>query len=516
LNSALNYGGVTLSNSVTGTGNMVLSASPTLTGTLTAAAANFSGLVTPAAAIKLTANTFVTPSSGEGTINAAGNTGLYMAGFGSTYDLTLANRAGSGVGYIFANTTNFGFAGNVGIGMTPARTLDVTGTFGVTGASTLGGTLTAAAANWSGIQTINATTSGATSAMTIKGTTYSLLSIQKGADAQSAGFQLMNAANTQQWFVGMSESTNDYVWYNAPASAERVRITAAGSLLVGTTSSWTGCAAEFRAAGNALSSYNTTTSGTAFVSRVDNTGAKLATWNYNGSDVGTITTDGTNIAYNAVGALIFGTNGTTEVARFSTSGNLLVGATTAASTTRIYAYSTADSSMFSGNATFASQTNDVCLMRSARNTTNGSYNYFTAYNDGAGGYRFKVLDSGNVQNVNNSYGALSDLKVKQDIVLAASQWDDIKAIGQIVRKYHLKSDPEGPLQIGLVAQELQLISPGLVFSTPDRTPDEGDLGTETLGVNYSVLYMKAVKALGEALERIETLETRLAALENKS
>ena len=34
-----------------------------------------------------------------------------------------------------------------------------------------------------------------------------------------------------------------------------------------------------------------------------------------------------------------------------------------------------------------------------------------------------------------------------------------------------------------------------------------------LGVNYSVLYMKAVKALGEAMERIEALESRVAALE---
>jgi hypothetical protein len=42
---AITYGGVTLSNSVTGTGNMVLSASPTVTGTLTAAAANFSSTV---------------------------------------------------------------------------------------------------------------------------------------------------------------------------------------------------------------------------------------------------------------------------------------------------------------------------------------------------------------------------------------------------------------------------------------------------------------------------------------
>jgi len=45
IGGALTYGGVTLNNAVTGTGNMVLSASPTLTGTITAAAANFSGAV---------------------------------------------------------------------------------------------------------------------------------------------------------------------------------------------------------------------------------------------------------------------------------------------------------------------------------------------------------------------------------------------------------------------------------------------------------------------------------------
>jgi len=43
LSAALTYGGVTLSNAVTGTGNMVLSASPTLTGTLAAASGTFSG-----------------------------------------------------------------------------------------------------------------------------------------------------------------------------------------------------------------------------------------------------------------------------------------------------------------------------------------------------------------------------------------------------------------------------------------------------------------------------------------
>jgi len=35
----------------------------------------------------------------------------------------------------------------------------------------------------------------------------------------------------------------------------------------------------------------------------------------------------------------------------------------------------------------------------------------------------------------------------------------------------------------------------------------------TLGVKYSILYMKAVKALQEAMTRIETLEAKVATLE---
>ena len=41
-----------------------------------------------------------------------------------------------------------------------------------------------------------------------------------------------------------------------------------------------------------------------------------------------------------------------------------------------------------------------------------------------------------------------------------------------------------------------------------------DLGTTTKSVKYSILYMKAVKALQEAMERIETLEAKVTALEN--
>jgi len=121
-----------------------------------------------------------------------------------------------------------------------------------------------------------------------------------------------------------------------------------------------------------------------------------------------------------------------------------------------------------------------------------------------------IWGNGNIVNANNSYGSSSDIKLKQNISLASSQWDDVKTLGTLVSKYSLISDKTNKLQIGFIAQDVQKICPGLVYETPDRDEKNNLTGTTTLGVNYSIAYMKAFKALSEALERIETLEARLA------
>ena len=51
---------------------------------------------------------------------------------------------------------------------------------------------------------------------------------------------------------------------------------------------------------------------------------------------------------------------------------------------------------------------------------------------------------------------------------------------------------------------------GIVEQNKDR-----DSGETFKSVKYSVLYMKAVKALQEAMARIETLEAKVATLESK-
>jgi hypothetical protein len=177
--------------------------------------------------------------------------------------------------------------------------------------------------------------------------------------------------------------------------------------------------------------------------------------------------------------------------------------------------------------------NTVLTLGSNANNTS-SYHFICAT---GGADKLYIYGNGNVQNTNNSYGAISDIKIKQDIIDASSQWNDIKNVR--VRKFKYKNDPTGFLHIGVVAQELEQVSPNLIDEhqdsekvevpvlddngnpvlnedgTPQVKEERIPLDTTTKSVKYSILYMKAIKALQEAMERIETLEAKVTTLENK-
>jgi len=203
----------------------------------------------------------------------------------------------------------------------------------------------------------------------------------------------------------------------------------------------------------------------------------------------------------------------TEAMRITKDQRLFIGSTSSYDGAKVEIKQTGNANTLAVRATSGSYANDVLMIKADRNTTNGTFKAITYYNLGGGAQRFRVEDSGNVKNSNNSYGSLSDIKLKENIVDAGSQWDDLKAFR--VRKYNFKADAghSTHTQIGLIAQEAELVSPGLVSDDRDQDADGNDLGTVTKSVNYSVLYMKAVKALQEAMDRIETLETKVAALE---
>ena len=141
-------------------------------------------------------------------------------------------------------------------------------------------------------------------------------------------------------------------------------------------------------------------------------------------------------------------------------------------------------------------------------TNNTSYAFFSGSN--FNGQRAAIYGNGAYGSQPNTYGGLSDIKLKENIVSASSQWDDVKNIEVV--NYNLIGE-EGK-HLGVIAQQAEQVSPGLVDEVPDKD-EEGNLtGETTKFVKYSILYMKAVKALQEAMERIETLEAEVAALKN--
>ena len=155
---------------------------------------------------------------------------------------------------------------------------------------------------------------------------------------------------------------------------------------------------------------------------------------------------------------------------------------------------------------------DTCVLGSFRNTTNGSYRFLTCVRQGFA-YSLFIYDSGSVANATGSYGGISDEKVKENIVDATPKLDKLKQV-RIVN-YNLKNDPEKTKMLGVVAQEVEQIFPGLIQEDADKDSEGNDLGTTTKSVKYSIFVPMLIKAMQEQQEIIGKLEARLAALEAK-
>nr|BAR37472.1 hypothetical protein [uncultured Mediterranean phage uvMED] len=217
-------------------------------------------------------------------------------------------------------------------------------------------------------------------------------------------------------------------------------------------------------------------------------------------------------AYEGGAALIFSTsasdNATTERMRITSAGQVGIGETSLGNNT-LYVKGNTGSPL----VTFYDQ----------RSTS--TFDVFAINSDHAGTEtrHFLIEADGDVFNTFNSYGSLSDRKFKENETDANSQWNDIKKLK--IKNYNLKISPDKQL-LGVIAQDLEASGMnGLVKDKPDVLYTEtetlpegknvGDIKEESYKeVKYSVLYMKSVKALQEAMDRIETLEAKVTALEN--
>jgi hypothetical protein len=144
---------------------------------------------------------------------------------------------------------------------------------------------------------------------------------------------------------------------------------------------------------------------------------------------------------------------------------------------------------------------------------------FTGWNTASattsGNFCFNVTSNGNVTNSNNSYGPISDIKLKENIVDASPKLDDLMKV-RIVN-YNLKAELgyESYKQIGVIAQELEQVFPGLVDEFNDRDVNGNELGTTTKSVKMSVFVPMLIKAIQELNQKVNEQQQTINSLINR-
>ena len=107
---------------------------------------------------------------------------------------------------------------------------------------------------------------------------------------------------------------------------------------------------------------------------------------------------------------------------------------------------------------------------------------------------------------NGTVGTPSDIRLKKNVETTRDGYLSDLANLRVV-KYHWKTQEDTePKELGLIAQEVEKIFPGLIHT-------EGEGSDEVKEIKRSVLPFMLLKALQEAIAKIETLETKVAALE---
>ena len=265
------------------------------------------------------------------------------------------------------------------------------------------------------------------------------------------------------WDIG--NNSTSVVFYDSTAAAERMRINSSGYVGIGTT----GPTAPLNVS---------TTSGT--IARF------AATTNTAALEINSPVANYIALKAMVGDGLIFSTNNT-EKMRIDTSGNLLVGTSTANGV-----------GLTLGNQAANSGVPYIVFNKSLSGTVVVQYFYY----NGVG------VGSITTSNTATAYVTSSDYRLKEDWQPMSGSVDRVKALKPVNFAWKL----DGSRVDGFLAHEAQAVVPEAVTGTHNEVDADGNPVMQ--GIDQSKLVPLLTAALQEAITKIEALEARVATLES--
>jgi hypothetical protein len=239
-------------------------------------------------------------------------------------------------------------------------------------------------------------------------------------------------------------------------------------------------------------------------------GSRLGTLTFHGADgtsfieAATVAgeVDGTPGTNDMPGRLVFSTTADgaaspTERMRISSNGNVGIGAVGVAA--RLAATSTGTD--YAGYFSYPVSTGQGIGINS---TGVGGSNAVFFFNNGA------TVGSISTSSSSTSYNTSSDYRLKENVVPLTGA---VNRLNQLqVHRFNFIADPDKIVD-GFIAHEAQAVVPECVTGTKDEVDADGNPVYQ--GIDQSKLVPLLTAALREAMERIETLEAKVAALEGQ-
>jgi hypothetical protein len=302
----------------------------------------------------------------------------------------------------------------------------------------------------------------------------------------------------------------------AEGGVEAMRLDASGNVGIGTSSPTGRLNVSASDTGNAIGSgaatLNITNSNEAAFGRTTNLTFSSGT-GVAANTIAAITGIYTSFSSSRAGALAFSTdNGSgsfSEKMRLDSSGNLLVGTTSAPANRGALIVRRSTTATTIGN--FFNDSTDpygVLVQYSAAAPNDTTHSFF--YGADSGANRFFVYSNGGIANFSGNNVNLSDRREKTNFAPAKSYLDTICSIPVQTFNYADQNNEQDPgLTLGVVAQDVQAVAPELVMESNWGTKENPKM---RLSIYQTDLQYALMKSIQELKAELDTVKAELAAM----